>query len=518
MTKNKEDSLKKRYVYKLLANGISIFLSLIKSGIIPRALGPESYGDFSFIQNFFIKTLTIVESGTYNAFYNKLSKRPHEFGLVSFYLRFCTIVFFVIALFIVTVNATKYHTVIFPDQSVVIIYLGLIWGILYFLNNVFTKMMDAYVWTVMAEIAKIFIRVFGVVLLAALFLLNALNIYTYFGYHFIVFVSFCVCSILIYNHKKIVFFKEDWRLSRTQVRSYIKEFYHYSHPLLVMQFILLFSNVAERWFLQKFAGSFEQGYFGFAYNVSQICFLFTNALTPLLTREFSVAHAKGDLKKIKQLFRKLVPTMFAVSCYFSCFVAVHARYIIFFLGGDKYKNAVIPVTILSFLPVFQTYVYLAGSVFLATGKTYITRNIGIFRAVSGLIISYFLIAPVRYYGMDLKATGLCIKLLLEFFLTLNIQLVVISRLLKFSLVKLIVHEGIAVVVFLFFAFFSNFLIESLIDNMYIGFLLSGLIYTLSIIGTTIVFPGLFGLFREDIRKGYDFVKHTAGRVFKKGRE
>ena len=40
---NKEDSLKKRYVYKLGANIIGIPVSLVVQAIIPRILGPAVY-------------------------------------------------------------------------------------------------------------------------------------------------------------------------------------------------------------------------------------------------------------------------------------------------------------------------------------------------------------------------------------------------------------------------------------------------------------------------------------------
>ena len=83
-----EDSLKKRYLFKLSTNLIGLVTGVGTYAIIPRGLGPILYGNFSFLTNFFQQIVNFFDMGTSMCFYTKLSQRQKEFGLVSFYLYF----------------------------------------------------------------------------------------------------------------------------------------------------------------------------------------------------------------------------------------------------------------------------------------------------------------------------------------------------------------------------------------------------------------------------------------------
>ena len=93
-----EDSLKKRYLFRLSTNLIGLSMSLLTQAIIPRGLGPKAYGDFSFLSNFFEQIVNFFDMGTSTGFYTKLSQRQRDTGLIIFYLRFS--IFVAIALFL----------------------------------------------------------------------------------------------------------------------------------------------------------------------------------------------------------------------------------------------------------------------------------------------------------------------------------------------------------------------------------------------------------------------------------
>ena len=56
-----EDSLKKRYSFKLMASIIGGIVGAILIAIVPKALGPISYGQFVYIQEFFMKTICFLD-------------------------------------------------------------------------------------------------------------------------------------------------------------------------------------------------------------------------------------------------------------------------------------------------------------------------------------------------------------------------------------------------------------------------------------------------------------------------
>ena len=68
-------SLARRYICKLLANVASVPVYLAMEAILPRALGPAMYGNYSFATNFFQQLFMFLDMGTSTCFYNALSRR-----------------------------------------------------------------------------------------------------------------------------------------------------------------------------------------------------------------------------------------------------------------------------------------------------------------------------------------------------------------------------------------------------------------------------------------------------------
>lgn len=79
-------TLAKRYGFKLMANAASVPVYLLMEALLPRALGPQMYGNYSFATNLFQQFSGFLDMGTSTCFYNALSRRQNEHGLVAFYL------------------------------------------------------------------------------------------------------------------------------------------------------------------------------------------------------------------------------------------------------------------------------------------------------------------------------------------------------------------------------------------------------------------------------------------------
>jgi len=174
------NSLKKRYLYKLVANIIGLFIAIVTQAIIPRGLGPKAYGDFSFLTNFFTQIVSFLDMGTSIAFYTKISQRPKEFGLVSFYLYFAMFVSVVVLVFVTFSVTTSIHGKLWPNQGVFYIVLAAVWGIMTWLIQIINKMGDAYGLTVSTELARISQKVLGLALIVPLFLFELLNLRNFF--------------------------------------------------------------------------------------------------------------------------------------------------------------------------------------------------------------------------------------------------------------------------------------------------------------------------------------------------
>lgn len=146
-----KDSLKRRYIFKILANIVGLFSNIIVASIVPRTLGPKSYGDFNFVTHFFDQIMELIDGRSSVGALVKISFRPKESGLVVFYLYFSFLASFLV---FGLVGFSYFFTVehfIWPGQTTKIILLGCLWSILVWLHGVLHKMCDAFGLTVGAE-------------------------------------------------------------------------------------------------------------------------------------------------------------------------------------------------------------------------------------------------------------------------------------------------------------------------------------------------------------------------------
>lgn len=507
-----EDSLGKRYTSKLLSNFVGLVVALLIGAIIPRALGPKDYGDFSFLTNFFIQCLPLLTFSTSVGFYTKLSQRQKEFGLISFYWRINIFAFLLLFVFVFIAQSANIASLIWPNQNIdfiimAVIYASLVWSI-----NTLTQMADAQGLTVPIEIAKTLQKLIGLLVVLVLFFTNSLTLLTYYFYNYFIFFLLIVAYLLII-HRSEYSFISYWKLTKSQLTKYLKEFYDYSRPLFSYAIIGLFVGLFDRWFLQKYGGSVQQGFFSLALQVGALCFLFTGSMSSLITREFSVAFKQNNLVEMKRLFRKFVPLLYSISAFFGCFIAVEANVFVNIFGGSEYKNAVLPMIIMAFYPIHQTYGQLSGSVFYATGQTRIYSYIGVTFMLLGLPLVYFSIAPVYLYGFNLGATGLAIKLVLVQFIAVNVQLYYNSKFLNLSFFKYLAHQFISVILLVTLAVIAKYLTSYLFlnpDNELLTFLISGLLYSFLVILITYIYPQIFGLYKKDIH----YLRTKLGKLFK----
>lgn len=264
----------------------------------------------------------------------------------------------------------------------------------------------------------------------------------------------------------------------------------------------LITGILDRWLLQVFSGSVQQGFFGLSYQIGALCFLFTSAMTPLLMREFSIAFGNKDLTQMSVLFRRYIPLLYSIAAYFSCFIALQADKVIYIFGGNKYKGAIMAVTIMAFYPIHQTYGQLSGSVFYATGQTALYRNIGVIFMLIGLPVTYFLIAPPEKMGLNAGATGLAIKMVFIQFIAVNVQLYYNAKLLKLSFWKYLGHQILSVGCLLVIATIVTLGVDKVLgisERIISSFLLAGVFYTLMVICLVYSLPVIFGLKRQDVK-------------------
>lgn len=495
-------TLARRYIFKLLANIASVPVYLLMEALLPRALGPGMYGNYSFATSLFQQFSGFLDMGTSTCFYNSLSRRQNEISLFAFYLRIALLVMAAllgVGLFALWPAIGHW---LMPDVPLWLAPLAALWALLTWWGRVLRSTNDALGVTIPSELWRALLSMAGVTLLAGLYWLDLLNIETLFAQQYLLLggtaLAFWLVSRKRWEAEGIRF---SFSLSRPLKSMYRREFIAYSHPLFVQALLSFFMLTAERWLLQWFDGSAQQGFYALSQKVSLACFLFVSAMTPLLMREFSIAWGRGDAAAMGALLRRFAPILYILAAYFSCFTVIEARALVELFGGAEFLAATLPVQIMALYPLHQAYGQMAGSIFHASGKTSILRDMTACECIYGLAAAWFLLAPAHLYGLNLGAAGLAIKTVSVQFLSVNIYLWLASRLVPFPFWRNLGHQITSVMILCFLAWGSSqisFHIQALEGHFLWRFLVSGFIYTCAVAAAIILAPRLLGMTQNDL--------------------
>lgn len=496
---SKKDSLNKRYFFKLLANIIGFLIGIVTQMIIPRGLGPKAYGDFNFLTNFFTQIVSFMDMGTSTCFYIKVSGRPKENSLISFYAGFVLIVTLVVLGFVGSAHFSGAYKGIWLDQELIYIYLAAGWGLLTWYIQIFGGITDAYGITVPAEKVRMLQRIVSLGAIALLYAYHQLYLPQFFLYHYFILVLLLGLFIVIIL-RRVDLTVKGLRLRWQQTKDYVKEFYHYSHPIFIIALVGLVEGIFDRWLLQYYGGSLQQGFYSLSYQIGAICILFTSAMTPLLMREYSILHGTNSIEEMGRLFKRYVPGLYAIAAYFSCFIMVQSADVVKFVGGSAYQGSIAAVAIMSLYPVHQTYGQLTSSLFYATGQTRLYRNISVVFSALSLPFTYVMIAPTEKYGLNFGATGLAVKMVAINIFAVNVQLYFNARLLRLRYLSYLINQALCLGILIVLAYVSSIGARHLLPGQTVaGFLLSGILYTTMFLLLVYLKPESIGVARGDVR-------------------
>lgn len=181
-----EDSLRRRYFFKLLANAAAMFVSLFTQLIVPRSLGPQGYGVFGFLSSHFLYVVGFLDAGTSTGFYTKLSQRPHDAGLRRFYWGYTLALALIVVLYAALGFAWGVQDWLWPDHIAPrFVWLALGLALVTQAQRVIGHIVDAYGLTAAGEIARLVQMLVGLAVILALFFAGRLRLTEYFLYQWL---------------------------------------------------------------------------------------------------------------------------------------------------------------------------------------------------------------------------------------------------------------------------------------------------------------------------------------------
>ncbi|MFC1590924.1 lipopolysaccharide biosynthesis protein [Thermodesulfobacteriota bacterium] len=492
-------SFKKRYFFKLFTNMVGFGTGIASQAIVPRALGPAAYGNYSFLTDFFWQLIGFLNLNSSTALYTKICQRQSEKNLIRFYVGFAVAIVCLALLFICLSKACGLNQLFWPDQAMVFVALALVLACFRYYNDTLVSISDAYKLTIKSELVNVSYKIICFVSILLLFIFNSLTLGSYLCLQILLLALSILFLILVVDKGRKVFL-ERWHLQWPQVKNYLKEFWLFCSPLIIVAAVSVVTVIFDRWLLQRVSGSEEQGYYSLGYQIGSVCILVTSAMIPLVFREYAVSLGKGDTGEFKRVLLRFTPMLYAISAYFSCFLAVEAKNVIALFGGKAFAPALFAVSLMCLYPIHQTLGQLNASVFFSAHKTKVYRNIGVGCALAGALVSLLLLGPKEYGGFAAGANGLSIKMVVIQFFSVNIQLFYINKIWGIGLGRLLSHQFVVIILFLASAFACSRLAQSLAGDFHfsISFLLSGTMYTAAIAFFALLVPPIFSTTRGEM--------------------
>ena len=285
----------------------------------------------------------------------------------------------------------------------------------------------------------------------------------------------------------------DWRRLFTDFKPYIV-------PMLAYNIITSAAYMTDRWMLQRFGGTVEQGLFSLGNRIAALCFVFSAAMAQLLTREFSVVWERNDKEALAKLFLRYVPPLYALSALIASFVAWHAETIVILMGGHEFAMGASAMTVMAFYPMHQTLGQLAGAVFYATADMRAFARVGVTGALVGLPLLWILVAPGDLGGLALGSLGLAIKMVIIQVIFVNVFVFVIARTFRLNFRRQLIFQCVSPAICILFAIVSDWLARLVLPAGGPELVLSGLGYLAVAALTFIAMPPFFGIERDDLRR------------------
>lgn len=498
-----KSSFKIRFFTTFATNILRVGISFIVGLVVARTMGPGVYGDSEFLLGSFTSLATLVNMGSSTAFYTFISQRQRGKKYLFYYagwILFQLLILLFLVLFL-------------PDSIRQKIWLGHPFGLV--VLALFTSFIMNQVWTFVGQIGEsardtigvqmrnLALEVGGLICVAFLVVFHAISIKNIFILNIILFFSF---SILYLRriYKSGVFLKDgDDDLSEI-----LKEFKIFCLPLAVYTGITFLYSFADYWFLQKFGGSIQQGYYAVGAKFSNVSLIATTSILQIFWKEIAEAHALGNMERVRLLYSRVSRTLFFVVAVISSILIPFSKEILVLFLGQSYQNAWLPLSLMLLCPLHQSMGQITGTMLYSTGKTKTQSYIWLFVMTMSIPIGYILLAPklAAVPGLQLGAIGLAIKRLGILILGVNLSAFFVAKYINMSFDWR--HQINVLLLLLPAGFFSKFIVQYILSPTFLSgyailvMVVSGVFY-LVIVGVLVYFyPSIAGISRELIDKGF----------------
>lgn len=490
-------SVLSRIQFSFFANLARSAVAFITGIFIARSLGPEQYGAMTFLLATFLASRQLLDMGSSTTFFTLISQKERSRRFIMWYLVWLSIQFIVPLAGI---------TILMPRAWVEVIWRGEQTGLI---ALAFIAVYSQYIlWGAVLQMAESqrLTRMVQTVSLAIAVIHFLLVIFAWHGGWLEVSLVYVAIIIEMLGAVILISTRLKFQATTPQVdapTAIFSEFWRHSISLVPYAWLGCAYEFVDRWMLQTYGGSIQQAYYSVAYQFGAISALATSSFLNIFWKEVAEAHHQKNINRVRYLYSKTLRSLFFVSAASAGFLVPWAGEILRVVLGPDYVGGVATLTLMFFYPIHQSMGQITGTMAYATGQLSLYARIGmIFMAVS-ILVTYFILAPdtAALPGADLGSLGLACKMVIMQIVSVNVLAFYLAHRLEIRYDW--VFQPITVIITLFIGFSVHFIASPFILGDIIfwpNFILSGLIYLISLILLVVIAPNLIGLERTDIAK------------------
>ncbi|CAN4272610.1 RfbX Membrane protein involved in the export of O-antigen and teichoic acid [Methylophilaceae bacterium] len=497
----KSTSIKTRFLVSIGTNLIRSFIGFISGMLVARGLGPSSYGDLAFLLGSFSAVLSLLDLGASNAFYTFLSQRAQgALFLVSY---FC----WVVLQFLITLLFVAW---IIPDDLFGRIWLGHSREVV--LIALLVVFMQQQVWQTVNQVGESLRRTVKVQLLnlciaitylIVVVLLTTIAHLSLINIMLLMIVQYAVATYFAYQVLGGRQIASNEKGSTPELKQIFHDYFGFCKPLILLSLVVFFYNFADKWLLQNYGGSIQQGYFQISNQFATISLLATTSMLSVFWKEIAEAWDKNDHIRVERLYRKVSRALVMLGAIISGLLIPWAEQIVAFFLGVAYEKAWPVLALMLFYPIHQSMGQIGGTVLLARGQTKTHMYISVAGMLVSMPVAFFLLAPVAVGGFNMGAWGIALKSVLLGVISVNVQAWIIARYSGWRFDW--VYQVIGIPLMILIGYSSKFLVSQLwnlnnvsLQNMFIPVILDLIIYIVLVTYSIRLLPWLVGLEKNDL--------------------
>ncbi len=409
------------FIASLLRTG----LSFVSGVVIARGLGASRYGDLYFLLGSFTAVSQLLEMGTASAFYTFISRRRRGRIFFTLYLAWLAFQFAatVLAIGLLLPPDVLKRVWVGHERSVVLLALGAsflmtqVWGLVSQLGEAARK--TVFVQAVMVAQAAVHLALIG---LAAW--RGWLSIHTVM---WLLVLEYALVAAVI--GPRLVSANMGRPASAESPQSVAVEFAGYCRPLVIYSWVGFLYAFADRWLLQQFGGSVQQGFFAVAQQFANVSLIATTSILKVFWKEIAEAQEHEDHERVRYLYLSVLRSLYAVGAWLSCLAIPYTRELLGWLLGAGYEAAWFCLALMLLYPIHQSVGQISGTYLFATGETGSYTRIGLLMMALSIPVTYVLLAlpSARVPGLGLGAVGLAVKMVVLQIVGVNLQTHAIAR-------------------------------------------------------------------------------------------